>query len=45
MTSNYRRYDPRLKNLVAESGDIGYRAVDDSIGKSKNKSNKMDPTK
>ena len=22
MTVNYRRYDPRLKNLVAESGDI-----------------------
>jgi hypothetical protein len=22
MNVNYRRYDPRLKNLVAESGDI-----------------------
>jgi hypothetical protein len=22
MTVNYRRYDPRLKNLVVESGDI-----------------------
>ena len=24
MRSTYRRYDPRLRNLVATSGDIGY---------------------
>ena len=36
MNVNYRRYDPRLKNLVAESGDIErfrkYGIPDSSLG-------------